>query len=924
MKLIKKYIVILSLLVSVLDAKELPVESSLITGELENGFKYTIKQNAKPAAKAEIRLIVNVGSLEEDDDQKGVAHMVEHMAFNGSEHFPKNTLITYLESIGVAFGSHLNASTSTKRTLYKLSVPVEKDNLEKSFLIFEDWAGGLSFEAQELEKERGVILEEARSRDNVNFRLYKQSKETLYANSRYKDRTPIGDLEIVKNIKIDRVKAFYDEWYRPEFMHLVVVGDVDVERVKELIKKHFTHLKNSSTRQRASRSVPKVNTKRVLFVNDEELPSKSVGIYYFNNLKKVTTVSEYKDKVLKSIALKLFNLENSQQLTKKGTILNTLRASSPKLGDNLSMSVFEATYDDGDDLNALAELTQAVYLNERFGFSKESFDAVVKSMQNANELAYKRVGKGESATYAKRVVGHLLSDSVFIDEKFNYELLKELLSGVKIEDVNSMYKQLLQSESQLISFSLQTPSKLSNKDISTTMQRAKRTIKKPKKRKKLPTKLLAKDLPAKKILKETHNDKYDFWEYELENGVKVIYKYNNYKKGNVNLFAYTKGGYSLVEDELLTNAKLSTNIISKSGTQEYTLKDIREINAGKEVSYRAYIKRYTQGFSGQSNKKDFATLLEFIYLAHTDYKVDTNVLENFIRVAKQQVIQQNKNPKVKFSKEFFDFYMKNNARFKQMEVEDLKSVNSKDSLEIYKESFQGVNNFVYIVVGDIDYERVRLLTSSYLGNLPTSSRVNEHKNRDIKPLKGKEEFIRFYETQNISTVGLTYTQEEPYSLEESIKLGFLKELLNVKLRELVREEKSGVYGVRVKNTFSRVPYGRATLSISFTCDPKRRVELNGYIQDVIKDLKESVVEEKYISAIKKKKLIAFEQNRKTAKFWQSRLLRYAYNKDDINEIDSYEKLYNSVNTKDLNKMAKKYLKEENLLYSELNPKGDKK
>ena len=298
--IIKTVLLTLSLLSTTIYAKALPVEPSLITGKLDNGFEYTIRKNAKPAAKAEIRLLVKAGSLEEDDDQQGVAHFVEHMAFNGTKNFAKNSLITYLESIGVAFGSHLNASTGTTRTLYQLSIPLEKDNLQKSFLIFQDWANGLSFDAKELEKERGVVLEEARSRDGVGFRLYKQSKNTLYANSKYKDRTPIGDLDIIKNIKVQRVKDFYTKWYRPELMHLVVVGDVNVKDIQEQIIKHFSHLKNTTDAKTVSRTVPKIDKRRVLFTGDKELTSNSVSIHYFNSLTRLNTTQEFKKKYFKN------------------------------------------------------------------------------------------------------------------------------------------------------------------------------------------------------------------------------------------------------------------------------------------------------------------------------------------------------------------------------------------------------------------------------------------------------------------------------------------------------------------------------------------------------------------------------------------------------------------------------------------------
>lgn len=921
MKQITKLLLLVSLLLVNTYAKDLKVESTLITGKLDNGFEYTIKKNAKPVDKAEIRLLVKAGALDEDDDQKGIAHLVEHMAFNGSEHFPGNSLITYLESIGVAFGSHLNASTGTTRTLYKLSVPLENDNLDKSLLIFEDWAGGLSFNPKELEKERGVVLEEARSRDNLNFRLYMQSKDTIYEGSKYKDRTPIGDLDIVRNIKIDRVKAFYTRWYRAELMHLVVVGDVDVLEVEALIKKHFAHLKNANHDKRASRSVPKIDELRTLFVSDEELVGSSVDYYFFNDAKKVRSEADYREALELKMALSMYNIENANQLTKANPVLNQMRARSSKLGDNLQIVSFSGSYDGNDKQEALEALSSSIFGNDKYGFKQESFDAIKQNLQNSNELARKKLGDKDSASYADKIVSSVQSENIFIDEMYQYELLKTLLNEVSLEDVKRRYSEVLKSKSQLISFASKSKNRLTQEEILLTLKEAKANLKKPEEPKKLPNKILAKELEKGKIVSEIEDKKHGVKGFELENGVRVFYKFNDYAKRQVNLYAYSSGGFSLVKDELLTNAKYAPKLISASGTKEFTKEQMKKINAGKSLSLTPFISRYSEGFSGRSTTKDFAELLELVYLASTDYTLNENILNNTIRVGSKKIEQENTIAKVKFDKEYSEFYTKGDPRYKSETKESLATLNKKDALKIYADRFSDANNFTYIIVGDIEYERVKELASLYLANLPTKMRVEQFKDRASQRVQTPAEFIRFYEKQNISTLTLNYETPQKYTLNESIKLQVLKDVLSTKLREFIREEKSGVYGVRVKARLAREPIDKAIITISFTCDPKRRAELLSSVKETINIMKKDVVADKYVDAVVKTRVLNFEQGIKSGAFWSERIKRYVEYGDSLSDVEKYETFYNSITPKDIQKMAQKYLKKDALIYRELNPEN---
>jgi len=903
-------------------SQELPWDKSLIKGELKNGFKYTIKKNSKPANKAELRLVVKAGSLEEDDDQKGIAHLVEHMAFNGTKHFKGNDIIKFLESIGVEFGSHLNASTSTDQTQYQLSIPLKNDNLEKSFLIFRDWAGDVVFNEKELDKERGVVLEEARSRDNAPFRIFKQAKDTLYQNSKYKDRTPIGDLDIIKNIKLDRVKAFYDDWYRPELMHFVVVGDFDVKKIEKLIIDNFSSLKNKSSRLKPSKIIPKVKNTRFLFTHDKELTSSSLGLYYFHNYKKVSSVEDFKNELTKTLALKLFNQSNSSILTKDNPIAQRITGMSRRMGENLKPYIFNASYQRMLELPVLNELVDSIYTIEKFGFDNYEFNAMKKDLISSNDESFKNREDTSSSSYAAKIASKALYNDIVIDEEFQYKLLQEYLSTLKIEDLKKAFSNILKTDSKLINYDLATQIKLSKRAIKKTIKKAAKNVTEPIIDPNLPEKILEEKLAKEPIKGEKYNKKFDFWELTLNNGTKVIFKKNNYKKNNVELYSYSHGGYSLLEDKDLLNAKFTANIIANSGIGKYSFKQLNRIYAGKRVTLRPYISRYSEGFSGNSSRKDFETLLEMLYLYHSKFTINKNILKNSKSISEYRLREANRDPKNKFSKEFQNFYYQNNKRFIQEEVKDIQTVSKDKILEIYKDRFGDANNFTYVIIGDIDYKEVKELASVYLANLPTKKREENFLDRNIKPINGTHNFIKNYENRNISTITFLYTLEKKFTPKDIVEASALKDVLKVKLRELIREEKSGVYGVSVNTSFARVPYNSTSIQISFTCDSKRKEELSSYIKEVIKEIKNEKTEDKYLQSFKKKKVIELEEAKKTASFWMNQLKNYSYFNDDLNEVNKYNSYFKNITAKDIKKKANEYFSSKNFIYTQLNPKSN--
>ncbi|MCV6608146.1 MAG: insulinase family protein [Campylobacterales bacterium] len=924
MNRIKTIVFVILCLVTTLTGKDLPVEPSLVTGELKNGLKYTIKKNSKPQDKASFRLLVEAGSLEEDDDQKGIAHLVEHLAFNGTENFPGNDLITFLESMGVGFGNHLNASTSTTRTLYKLEVPLKDDNLEKAMLVFKDWAGGVVITQKELDKERGVVLEEARSRNNVRFRMFLQAQDVYYANSKYLDRTPIGDMDIVKNISLKRVKAFYDDWYRPELMHFVIAGDFDVGKIEKLIIKTFKDLKNKSSRKQASREVPLVNKTRVVVARDKELTKYSTGISFYKEAYKTKTEADYKKDLIYKIIPKLFNIKGNEQTIKRNPAAKSIGMRLGYLGTNLLSFNFGSSFTGSNEIKALEELTSLIYSIEKYGFDKGDFKRTIKKMKKANQDSLKALKNKTSNRYVDEIVNIAHVDEIFIDEKYKIKLKERLLSEITLKDVNKAYRDILKSKSRIITYQLPESKDVSKRRVKKILANGKKRVKKQKISKDLPDRIVdLKKLKPSKIVKENYNKKYDFYEFTLKNGIKVAYKFNNYKKNKVYINAFSKGGFSLYDTKDLANAKFAVKIIGKSGYDNYNILDYKKIYNDKSISFNSSLSRYGESLGGTTTTKDFQYFLETIYLFTTKYQFDDNIFENTKHITLANLKKQNRIPTRKFSKELNAYRYSNDERFVEYDKHDVKALDKKRMLEIYKDRFSDLNNFTFIVVGDIEKDEVKKYITKFLGNLPVTKRDETYNFRGNKQVQGEHKFIRFYNNENISDISLSYIKEAKYSTMEAIRLSAFTDVLKTKLRELIREEKSGVYGIRVGSNFIRVPYEHAALDITFSCDPARKDELVKYLKEEIKNIKTNTVDKKYVNAYVKKRLVNLKEAKKKGKFWMGQLKKHYYYGDNLNRIDNFEKMIRSITPKDIKNTANKYLETKNIIYTELNPKNMK-
>jgi len=871
-KSMKKTTILWVLLLTLIPAKELPIEKSLHSGILSNGLHYTIVHNPKPKAKAELRLLVKAGSLEEEPDQRGVAHFVEHMAFNGTKHFPKNDLIHYLESIGTSFGSDINANTGFERTLYKLTIPLEGDHLKKALLVMRDWADGLQFDPKEFEKERGVILEEARLHDNVGKKVSKAYQKLFYSHSGFMDQDPMGEVAQIKSLRVERAKDFYERWYRPELMHLIVVGDINVTQVEQMITERFGSMLNQTHTPQASRLIPEDNSTRLSCFTDPEITSNSLQISYIEQVDPLHTIEDKRESLIESIIYTLINEKAKEQLRKPDPKAQRLGLSSTLLSSQRGGYLFYARYKEGDALPALEELYRLLYGFEKYGFDPQAFEAVITQMRSSNDRAYQRLSDLRSAAIAARLLSTIQGGSVYLDHGYDHNLTDTLLSEITLEEVHHYFQRILRIPDRALFFIGTTQGCYTDAQIAAVMEHARSQAKIPEKVEKTPQALLSKQPKPIKISQKSYDDQTDITHYILSNGITVDFKPTDFSKNRISLQGFSWGGYSLVSDSNLSQIKKAAGWVDSSAPEGFTPAQLRLLLAGKSVSLHSSIGRFGEGLSGSASSEDSETLFQLLHLKLTKPKIDPLIANNAKQILQSTIEKSSRDPKYRFNKALMQFYYKHHPRVQFDTIESIKALDETQMLTLYQDRFADLNHFHFVIIGDSNSSQIESLITHYLGDLPTSDRNESFIDRHYDHLKGDQQFIRHYSHDNIAMISLLYRSDLNYTTQHAIAMTYMIDILNIRLRDLIREEKSGVYGIHAGGRINREFGDRASASINFSCDPSRRVELIEAIKEQIALLKEKGVTSQEIATVQKKYLVAHKTNLKSNRYWQTKMM----------------------------------------------------
>lgn len=896
-------------------ADKIPIDPKVKIGKLQNGLTYYIRENKKPEQKVELRLVVNAGSILEDDNQQGLAHMAEHMAFNGTKNFKKNEIVSFLQNIGVGFGNDLNAYTSFDETVYMLPIPTDKPgNLEKGFQVLEDWAHNVTYLTEDIEGERAIILEESRVGKGAEDRMFRETYPLLFAGSKYANRLPIGVDSIIKTFKPDLIRKFYKDWYRPNLMAVIVVGDAPLSQIEELIKKHFSSLANpANERPRAKSPVPAYTSNEGKVVTDKEATGYSVSVAYsaFPSKPEIT-VGDYKDNIVKSIFTTLLN-QRLRELTQK--------ENPPFLYGYGYFGSYARGYDQFNTVagvptadaagKSLTALLEEVERAKRFGFTQNELDRAKANLLASMDRAYNERDKTESAVFVAEYLRNFLEEEPIPGVSVEHDYYKELVPQINLGDVAEISKLLQKTPEFFVSLTgpesdkLPTAANLIN--IATAV--AQRTDIKPYEEKAIAAKLLKKEPIPGKITKETRDPKLGTKTWVLSNGTTVTIKKTDFKDDEIQLGARRFGGTSNYGVADKYNAAYALAVINNMGYGDFSPTDLQKMLAGKTANAAASLAASFDGFSGSSSIKDLETMLQLLYLKATSPRVDEALFKSYVQKNKAQLAFILANPEVGFVDTLVKTVYQNSplTPISIPRPEYFDKINMKRAMEIYKERFGNAYGMNFAIVGSIDEAKLKPLVEKYIGGLPASKKVFNYKDNGLRPIKGTLTLNVYKGEADKSLILSMINGEIPYSEDLALQGAAVSEVLNIRIIEELREKIQGIYGGSTSVSLSRYPYPAYGVSVQLPTGPDKIDTLLKAIDSEMKSIQTKGPSKENLDKVK----MQWIESRRTAikqnGTWLNYILTSKLETKNIDRFLNYEKYVNALTPQAVQDAAKKLL-----------------
>jgi zinc protease len=894
--------------------KPIPNDSAIRMGKLPNGMTYYIKRNVKPEKRVELRLAVNAGSVLENDDQQGLAHFTEHMAFNGTKNFQKNDLINFLELSGVKFGADLNAYTSFDQTVYMIQIPTDSEKiLQKGFQILEDWAHNLSFDSVEIDKERGVVISERRLGLGAFQRMQSQYWPILFKDSRYAERIPIGKLDILENCKHATLKQFYLDWYRPELMAVIVIGDIDVDNIEKLIKEKFSKIPtNPNPRPRTFYPVPDSKGLIIAKATDKEDPYNIIELIYKHSKQHSTTLNDLRRDMISELFTGMLN-NRLQELQKKAE--PPFIFSSTNIGELVrtkdAFTSFALVKSMGIEKGIDALITESERV-KRFGFTSTELERQKKEMMSKMEQLVKEQNKTESKEYIDDYVNAYLENEPLPSVNFMYSFYKKYLDGIGLDDVNTVAKNWITNNGENAVIVIQSPSKDSaSMPLDDTIRHIFESIQK-KELKPYEDKVSNKPLMAVKpspgkVISEKEVKELEVTEWTLSNGVKVVLKPTDFKNDEIVFSAYQWGGTSLYPDKDYMSASVAASIADEAGIGEFNSTSLEKMLAGKIVSVSPTLGELSEGFSGNCAPADLETALQLTNLYFTNPRKDDTAFMAFMGQEKGFIENRSVDPNNAFNDTVGVTMSEYHYRHRPYTMNILNEIDENRAFEIYKERFSNANGFTFFFVGNFKLSEMKPLIELYLGSLPSKNTTPMWKDVGVNTPKGLINKTVYRGKEPKATVQLIYSGPYEYSRKNRLDMYALSSLLSIKLREQLREEMSGVYGVGAFGNGSHYPKQEYKFIIYFGCAPERVEELISATMKEIDSVKNFGAGPINLQKIKETMKRQHEVDVKDNKYWLSSLSQYYQNNENILDILAFDKYVEGLTNDDFKRLANLYL-----------------
>ncbi len=903
----------------------IPVDPNVKIGKLENGLTYYIHKNKKPENKVELRLVVNVGSIVENEDQQGLAHFLEHMAFNGTKNFEKNELVSYLQSIGVRFGADLNAYTSFDETVYILPIPTEKPGLiDKGLLVLSDWASAINLDADEVNKERGVVLEELRLGTGAGQRMRDKYFPLLFKGSQYAERLPIGKEKILKTFDRKTLVDFYETWYRPDLMAVVAVGDIDVDEMEKKIKENFSDIKaKRDKKERKFYPVPDHKETLIAIETDKEAPLTSAQILFKKPERKTETLADLRQGIVRSF----FNGMLNDRLDEIRQSPNPPFAFGASSFGSLTRTKDSYSMFGGTEPEKVKQ-TLAVLLEENkrvkeYGFTKGEFERQKQQYLTRLENQFKERDKTESGRIVNEYVYNFLDGNPIPGIEFEYNFAKQILPTITLEEINALAKETTSDENRVVIITGgEKPDGVypTKEEVAELLDKADSLKVKPYVEE-VNTEPLVGDLTTKATIKDTKYDKkFDITYLTLSNGIKVVLKPTDFKADQILLRSYSLGGSSLVSDDKALSAEFVTQIVNESGLKDLSKVQLGKKLAGNTANASVFLSDQFEYINGSSTPKDFETLMQLVYLQFTDVNFDKAAFDSFISQQKIFLPNLMASPQIYFGDQVNKIMTQNHPRaFGFPSTEMLEKVDFEQVKSIYRQRFGDASDFTFIFVGNFDVEKIKPELLKYLGNLPTKNGSENWKDLGIRPPKGGFKKVINRGVDQKSQVQITFTGPTEYNLQESRNMVYLADLLTIKLTEILREEKSGVYGVNARGGTNFIPYESYNFTISFPAGPENVDSLIEAAFAEIEKIKKGEIKDEDLNKVKEGKVINIRERFKQNEYWASEISRSIFRNEPMFNLPETEARIRAIDKKDLQKVANKYLKKDEAIQIILMP-----
>ena len=917
----------------------IPADPDVRTGKLENGMTYYIRHNEKPKGQADFYILHDVGAIQEEDSQQGLAHFLEHMAFNGTKNLPGKQLTEYLETVGVKFGANLNAGTSWDYTCYNMKdVPTSREGIiDSALLILHDWSHFIALEPKEIDSERGVIMEELRTRDGASWRSTMKLLQALGKGTKYEHRNLIGYLDGLKSFQHKELEDFYARWYRPDYQAVVVVGDIDVDAVESKIKTLMADIPApaAGAPQKETIVVPDNEEPIVSIFTDPEMQGTKVQLF----IKRPALPEQLGNTVLAEatsvIEAYMTTMENARlqeiSMQPDAPFLGAGMGTGDVIGiiPTLDATVFVAMTEDGKLARGFETLYTEMEKVRRYGFTQGEFERAQENLMRQAERTYTNRNDRRNNEFVKSYLSNYSKNTPIPDAETEWKLDSMLIKALNVEAVNAFAAQTITPGNQVIIVNapekegLTTPTAeelLAIRDKVAAGEVAAyedNVVKEPL----IPEGTALKGSPVKK----TAEDKQlGTTEWTLANGAKIVVKHTDFKADEVRMGAVAEGGLSVLSDEEFYMGEMMPAINSMSGVGKFPATELKKQLSGKTASVQPSVENYASAMNGVCSPKDIETMLQLLYLNFTQPRFDRNDYDNLIKMVRSQLDNAKSNPDYLMQEKVIDVIYGHNPRRRMISNEIVDKFDFEQLPAIYAKLYPGANGFVFTFVGNIDPETLKPLVEKYIGSIPAARKPLNYVDDKAAPVKGEvtEEFSAPMQQPKVSVV-YYFSGKMPYTLKDKMALTFLTQALNSRYLISIREEKGGTYGVRVKGSTEYVPHQTYDMTISFDTNEEMADELCEIVMKEIREIAENGPKTEDIEKNREFMLKSWKNSLEQNGSW----MRYLQIKEEsgLNYVADHEQAIRDLTNADVQALARKLLADGNQVKVVMRPAktGDK-